>query len=97
MEGLVSPPKNPLRVAAGRMNVRLRRPWSEGDRSRQRKNAVSRQPWRHSTGPTTPDGKLRSAANGHKHVCRPGSRREAQRSVLDVHDMIAAMREMRQR
>ena len=67
--------KNPLLVAAGRMNGRLRRPWTDRDRQVQRENALRQEPWQFTTGPKTEEGRRQSAANGRKHRAKPGSRR----------------------
>jgi len=37
--------------------------WTAERRARQRENIQETKPWRHSTGPTTPEGKLRSSQN----------------------------------
>ena len=92
-----SPPrvKNPLRVAAGRMNVRLRRQWNAADRSWRRDKALRSEPWKFSTGPTTAEGRRQSAINGRKHVAKEGSRRSAQRAVGDVNEIILGIQDLR--
>jgi hypothetical protein len=56
---------NPRRVEAGKRNVLLRRQgFTPEGLARLRVAAAVNQPWRFSTGPKTPAGKRRSAANG---------------------------------
>jgi hypothetical protein len=62
-----SRPKNPRRVAAGKANVQKRHGLSPEGRERVRAAALAHQPWRSSTGPRTPEGKARAAANGKRH------------------------------
>ena len=58
---------NPRRVAAGRRNWLKRGPLTAAGRERLRQSAIKNQPWRWSTGPRTPEGKAKVAANGRKH------------------------------
>jgi hypothetical protein len=51
-------------VAAGRANALRRRDLSEAGPERLRAAAPASRPWGRSTGPTTPEGKRRAAANG---------------------------------
>jgi len=83
--------KNPRRVAAGRANGRKRRPWADEDRRRLREQCLKRQPWLWSTGPTSEQGKLRSADNGHCHRPDPNSLRQLRVSLADVRGMAARM------
>jgi hypothetical protein len=77
---------NPKRVAAGRRNVRFWRLTDEG-RSRLQAAAFRNQPWQHSTGPRTPQGKARSAANG--KACQKGPQ-----SVRELRDELAVYRDL---
>lgn len=43
------------------------RQWTEEDRKRQSERIKAHQPWKHSTGPQTPEGKKVSAQNALKH------------------------------
>ena len=56
-------PKNPKRVAAGRLNHAKRRGLTPAGRERIRQTALRNKPWQHSTGPRTAAGKARSARN----------------------------------
>src|SRR5258705_7800298 len=89
-------PKNPKRVAAGKRNGRLRRPWNESDRQRLREQCLADRPWLHSTGPRTDEGKLVSAANGLRVRAEPGSLRSLRRELADVGAMVMEMRSWRQ-
>ena len=87
--------KNPKRVIAGRINGPRRRPWSSEDRERQRENALRQRPWLYATGPRTPEGKQRSAANGPHQHRPPGSQRAVRASLADVRMLIAASQNLR--
>jgi hypothetical protein len=84
-------PKDPAKVAAGKR----RRPWLDEDRQRLRGQCLARQPWQRSTGPTSHEGKRRSASNGHRHRADPNSLRQLKASVADVGGMVAAMADLR--
>jgi hypothetical protein len=66
-----SPPPNPRRVAAGRLNRRKHKGFTPEGRERLREAALKNRPWRHATGPRTPQGKARAAANGKLRKARP--------------------------
>lgn len=55
--------KNPKRVAAGRANRAKRGPLSKATKAKLRAAIQQTRPWLYSTGPTTPEGKRRSASN----------------------------------
>jgi hypothetical protein len=55
------PEKNPKRVAAGRKNRAKRGPLSAESRAKLRQHAFDNRPWEHATGPTSVEGKVRSA------------------------------------
>src|SRR5262245_28008118 len=61
--------------------TRKRRGLSPEGREKLRQAAVANRPWEHSTGPRTPEGKARSAANGKVRQKGPYSTREIQRMV----------------
>src|SRR5262245_11399698 len=61
-ESLSSP--NPRRVLAGRLNHAKRKDLTPAGRERLRQSALVNRPWLFSTGPRSPQGKARSAANG---------------------------------
>jgi hypothetical protein len=61
--------------------TRKRRGLSPEGREKLRQAAVANRPWEHSTGPRTPEGKARSAANGKVRQKGPYSTREIQRLV----------------
>src|SRR5947209_3354725 len=71
-----SPCPNPRRVEAGRRNRARWRGLSDEGRERLRRAAMEHRPWEHATGPTTAEGKLRSAQNGRSRQKGPRSTRE---------------------
>src|SRR3954454_18172477 len=73
---------NPRRVAAGRLNVLKRKGLTPEGLERIRAAALANRPWEHSTGPRTPEGKARSAANGR-------SRQKGERSVRSLRAEVA--------
>src|SRR5947209_2080062 len=75
---------NPRRVAAGKRNWALRKGLTEEGRRRLQEAALRNQPWKHSTGPRTPEGKARSAQNAKKRQLGPRSVREIKRDLADV-------------
>lgn len=83
---------NPRRVAAGRRNRRKRGPLTPEGRERLRHVVLSNQPWLHSTGPKTVDGKRRSAANGRKNQKGEKSVREIRAELDDDLALIAQLR-----
>jgi hypothetical protein len=66
-----SPPPNPRRVAAGKLNRRKHKGFTPEGRQRLRRAALENRPWLHATGPRTPQGKARAAANGKLLKARP--------------------------
>ena len=85
-------PKNPKRVAAGRRNRALRQGLTEAGRQRLRESALLHKPWEHATGPRTPAGKTRSAANGRKRQLGPRSVRQIRRDLADLRGLLQDMR-----
>ena len=55
---------NPRRVEAGRRNRKKWKGFTPEGLERLRQAALTNRPWEHSTGPRTPEGKARVAANG---------------------------------
>jgi hypothetical protein len=66
-----SPPPNPRRVAAGRLNRQKRKGFTPEGRERLHRAALENRPWLHATGPRTQQGKARAAANGKLLKARP--------------------------
>jgi hypothetical protein len=88
--------KNPKRVAAGKRNRALRRGLTEAGRQRLRESALRHEPWRFATGPKTPEGKARSAANGKKRQLGPRSVRQVRAELADLRGLLAEMRAARE-
>lgn len=91
MTNLAHSRPNPKRVAAGRRNRKLRGPLTAEGREKLREAAVRNRPWERSTGPKTPEGKARSAANGRK---RRGGKASGQRVRAKLADADALMKHM---
>ena len=72
------------RILAGRRNRQLRGELTPQGREKLRKCALEHQPWRFSTGPTSPEGKKKASLNGKVRQSGPKSVREvkAETSVL---------------
>src|SRR4051812_39756652 len=90
-------PPNPRRVEAGRRNRALRRGLTDAGRERLRQAALANRPWEASTGPRTPEGKARAAANGKLGQKGPKSVRELRAELAEVHNLTEAMRAVRAR
>jgi hypothetical protein len=86
-----SRPKNPRRVAAGKLNVLKRKGLSPEGRERVRIAALAHEPWRFATGPRTPEGKARSAANGKARQKGDKSVRELRAERAQYLDLIRQM------
>ena len=87
---------NPKRVRAGRLNQRKRKGITAEGRRRLREAAHRNRPWQHSTGPKTAAGKLRASQNGRFRQTDDISRRELQRKLDEVDELIAGMAKSRQ-
>jgi hypothetical protein len=87
--------KNPKRVAAGKRNGGMRRPWSDEERQRQRDRCLELQPWKQSTGPRTDEGKAISSLNGYANLPVPQSMKQASGEVTDVDGLIEQIEALR--
>jgi hypothetical protein len=88
--------KNPKRIAAGKRNRALWRGLTEAGRQRLRESALAHQPWRFATGPRTPEGKARAAANAKRCQLGPRSVREVRADLADLRGLLEEMRASRQ-
>ena len=61
-------------------------------REKLRQAALATQPWKLTKGPTTPEGKARSAANGKKRQLGPRSVREIRADLAGLRDLLGQMR-----
>ena len=94
MSDRIGPP-NPKRVAAGRLNAMKRIGFTEDGLARMKAAALITQPWRHSTGPRTAEGKARSSQNGRSRQVGERSKRALQREIaaaLELGGMLASAR-----
>jgi hypothetical protein len=82
-------------VAAGRENVKRWPGLTPAGRARLRAAALCNQPWRFATGPRTPEGKARCAANAKKKG--PVSVRELRAELAGFHDLARDMAAARAR
>ena len=87
-----APTANPRRRAAGKRNRAKRGPLTEEGRARLRAAALRAKPWRSATGPRTPAGKARAAANGKVRQRGPLSYREARAEIAKLRQLIGVMR-----
>ena len=84
-----------LRVAAGKLNQLKRGKLSSEGRQLLREAALANQPWTRSTGPRTPEGKKRSAANGRWRQKGSRSMRELLAELAEVSVMLQDLRDLR--
>ena len=82
-------------AVTGQPKRKKRKRLSAADREKFRQNALKHQPWRFSTGPRTPEGKRRSSQNGRYRQKNSMSRREMQRELRDVNELLAGFVELR--
>ncbi len=61
------------------------RKWTEEERRKQSELTRTQQPWKHSTGPRTPEGKSKSARNAYRHGFRS-------RDVAEIRALLRAQR-----
>jgi hypothetical protein len=86
--------KNPRRVAAGKLNHAKRRGFTDEGRERLRQAALRIRPWERTRGPTTPEGKAKSARNGHSKDAAVKAYLELRQAI---HQLIAPAATMRRR
>ena len=87
---------NPRRVAAGKRNRAKRKALTPGGRMRLQLAALLHEPWQHSTGPRTPEGKARAAQNGKKRQLGPQSMREIRAELAGLQDLLKEMKKYRE-
>ena len=87
---------NPNRVRAGRLNRLKRRGLTPAGRERLRQAALRNQPWRFATGPRTPEGKARVAANGKARQQGPKSVRQIRAELAGLRGLLKEMQAARQ-
>lgn len=90
-------PPNPKRVAAGRLNRAKRKALTAAGVERLREAALTHRPWEHSTGPRTPAGKVRSAANGKARQQGLDSVRSVKQALAEVRAMLREFKKWRQK
>lgn len=78
-------------MAASRINVKKRKGLSPEGRERIREAIFLHQPWRSTTGPRTPEGKARSAANGKVRQKGAMSVREMRAELAEFSQLIQGM------
>jgi hypothetical protein len=88
---------NPKRVAAGKRNRSRRGPLTEAGRQRLRDAALAGQPWRQASGPRTPAGKARAAANGRWRQRGQRSVREIRAELAELNTWLRELRALRHR
>ncbi|MFO0802641.1 MAG: hypothetical protein U0791_05905 [Gemmataceae bacterium] len=86
---------SPARSAAGRANRAKRRGLTADGRERLRQAAFANQPWMHSTGPTTLEGKAKVARNGKRRQLGTFSVRELRAELSEMRRLLDVMREAR--
>src|SRR5262245_57031787 len=86
---------SPKRVAAGRLNRLKRGPLTAAGRERLRQSALEHQPWLRSTGPRSPAGKARAAANAKVRQKGPLSVRGLRSSLAEACRLVSGMAEAR--
>lgn len=87
---------NPKRVAAGRLNRAKREGLTPEGREKLRRLALENQPWQHSTGPRTPEGKARIRASNKARQKGPLSIGAIRAELVEYRSLMNAMREARE-
>ena len=90
------PAKNPRRVAAGRRNRKKRGPLSQAGRQQLREAALRHRPWERSTGPTSPEGKAKAAANGRRRQRGSKSLRQIRKEVATDARLLGELAKIRE-
>ena len=86
---------NPRRVEAGRRNRAKRQGATPEERERHRQVALQYQPWRHSTGPRTAEGKARIRASNVARRKGVLSIAAIRAELAEYRSLMGAMREAR--
>jgi len=86
----------PKRLTTGRLTqLKPYRLTPEG-RQRLRESTLRHKPWKHATGPKTPEGKARAAQNGRYRQHGELSRRQLEREMAEVGSVLAGLVAIRQ-
>jgi hypothetical protein len=88
-------PPDPRRSAIAKQNRAKRKGLTAEGRERLRQSALKHQPWRFSTGPRTPEGKAKMAANAKRLQKGPRSVLEIRTDLADIRNLLREMREVR--
>ena len=88
-------PKDPKRVAAGRLHRKKWKGITPEGLERLRQSALKHQPWRFSTGPKSELGKKKVAENGKKRQAGPVSVRKLRSQLADVRALMTQMQAVR--
>lgn len=88
-------PSQPAQKIAGQPPSSKSREISEQRRQELREAALARRFWEYSTGPRTPEGKLRSAANGKARQKGKHTVRERQAMLADTLQLMARLSALR--
>lgn len=89
------PAKNPMRVAAGKLNRAKRKGLTTAGREQLRRAALRHRPWLRSTGPTTAAGKAQAVVNGKRRQLGPLSVREVRAELAGMNALVRAMADAR--
>jgi hypothetical protein len=88
-------PPNPKRVAAGKLNRQKNKGLTPAGRERLRQAAFFHRPWEQATGPRTPEGKARVAANGRLQQVGEQSGRELQAMLAGLGKLVGDLATLR--
>src|SRR5258705_13661146 len=86
---------NPRRVEAGRRNRAMRKGLTPEGREKLRQLALEHEPWRHSTGPRTPEGKARICVSNEARQKGPLGIAAIRAELAGYRSLMGAMREAR--